>query len=93
MKTDNATPRPWKSTPGGAIYSDFSDTKIICDCFRVKINAELIVRAVNVHEKLVSALELITQHAYDDDTPTIRICEDFDAMRTIAQKALDKAQG
>ncbi len=43
-----------------------------------------------MEKELLLALELICQHAYDDDTPTSDILADFDNMRRIAHEALSR---
>ena len=64
-KTDKATPRPWKLDSYFPHVLDNNATPII-DCFVEGVkkaaetdhaNAELIVRAVNNHEKLVAELQ------------------------------------
>lgn len=54
--SDEATPRPW-ATSGRFVYAD---GRAVSDCFKntpeAEANARLIVRAVNAHEALVTAL-------------------------------------
>lgn len=47
------------------------------------------LKAINKY--LVGEMELVSQHAYDEDTPEHRILEDFDNMRQIALDAIAKA--
>ncbi len=55
--------------------------------------AESIVTACNSYADLLAALDKISCHAYDDDTPVKDMLADFDNMRMIALKAIAKAEG
>ena len=68
MKTDNATPRPWRVVEGNKIVANpnrtvIADTYGYADDYKYQphrdANAELIVRAVNSHEAMKAALELV----------------------------------
>lgn len=51
------------------------------------------IRLITAAPELLEALEDISQHAYDDETPNEHIREDFDRMRDIAYKAINKLKG
>ena len=50
------------------------------------------VRLIEQRDRLLEALERISQHAYDDDTEQAEICADFDNMRRIAHEAIQSAR-
>jgi hypothetical protein len=61
MSNDKATPRPWRVVEGnlifGADYSEVGDTCVSADGYDTQMaNAALIVKAVNLHDRLVEAL-------------------------------------
>ena len=101
MQTDKATPRPWRAhgcvieaasrcvtvTRGGIARADWQD-----DC----PDARLIVRAVNAHDALVSALDELlkrasTCHCWDHkDNPT-ELCKAVDSARAALRAAKGEA--
>lgn len=93
------TPGPWtvetdRGTGGGFHYVNakeagetIAQVNILSPTSAGRANAQLIAAA----PELLRALEEISQHAFDDDTPVEDIVADFERMRTLASEALAKA--
>jgi hypothetical protein len=84
MSTDKATPRPWSIKYEFNIFGP--DKRLIAACDRENVaNAVLIVKAVNLHDELLEALE-----AYQNSNP---LHHDGDAeLYHLAEPVLAKAK-
>ena len=101
------TPGPWDrhdassaEVPHIAIYKanipgdEGYEVERIADAY-TEANAELIVAAPETkkqRDELLTALDSILHHAYDEDTPVEDIKADFDRMRDMAAKAIASAR-
>ncbi len=85
------TPGPWYTAKTGnhqgLIISEQTGENIAVTY--AAENAQIVAAA----PAMLEALQEIFEHAYDDDTDTVTILDDFDGMREIARQAIEKATG
>lgn len=95
------TPGPWYTKSDyqnrievyAELYDNSRTTASIASVGNCIMEGEANAHLIAAAPDLLAALEAITQHAYDDDTPLAAILGDFDDMRSIAQAAIAKATG
>ncbi len=92
ISSDYGADEEWSGT-GVAVCMVPDEDKTTETIEMAKANAELIVRAVNNHEKLVEALELIASYGHESNSWPDGICPYGCDTPSIAEKALKAAKG
>lgn len=94
MKTDKATPRPWKFDKKFADVIGSDDWPVFGNRYKdeLRANAKLIVRAVNAHDQLVKTLEDLLDAIESEGEADHYDCV-IDDCYTNARNALKLAKG